>query len=126
MPELAPLFQMAEQVTAAQTRKVDEAYAQVEALPHFEIVRADMADILERAVHAGKSMPVQEAYRRAVAMNPDLEPVSAIPSKDQVSQAASTLAKARNAASTVAGAPKTGAAKAPDTLRGALEAAFDG
>lgn len=120
-PALAPLYAMAERLQAAQTAKAEAAIAEVTALPDFEDLRSTMADIMERATSQGKQITVLEAYDRSRAfygMEPRIKP------QISVSEAASALARSRNAASSVSGAPKTSPAKKPTDLRGQLEAAW--
>lgn len=112
------------QVQAAKVAKAEEAVAKVESLPHFEEVREDMADIVEAFHKSGKSISVENAYKRALAMNPDLEPAPAVAPTITKSQAAAILAS-RNAASSVSGGPRTGPTPAPDDRRAQLSAAFD-
>lgn len=111
------------QVQSAKVAKAEAEIDKVSTLPHFDEVREDMADIVESYHGAGKTITLDAAYKRAVAMNPDLEPASAAPTISK-SQAAAILAS-RNAASSVSGSPRTGAAKPADDRRSQLSAAFD-
>jgi hypothetical protein len=124
-PALQPLFSLAEQFKGYQQQKVEAAVAEVSSLEHFETVREDMADVLERAYKAGRVMTMQEAYNRAVAMNPDLEPVARPPTAVTTSEAAAILAKSRKAASSVSGAPKVTPSAKPVGIRAAIEAAME-
>jgi hypothetical protein len=99
--------------------------SEVSSLEHFDTVREDMADVLERAYKAGRVMTMQEAYSRAVAMNPDIEPVARQPTAVTTSEAAAILAKSRRAASSVSGAPKVSPSGKPTTLREQISAAMD-
>jgi hypothetical protein len=98
--------------------------AKVESLPHFDDLREDMADIVEAFHKAGKSITVEGAYRRALTLNPDLDPQSAAPATISKSQAAAILAS-RNAAGSVSGAPRTGAKPAATDRRSQIAAAFE-
>jgi hypothetical protein len=122
-PALAPLFAMAEQVKQAQLAKAESAVEQVKNLPHFEDLREDIADVVEAFHAAGKSISLESAYKRALAMNPDLEPQSTVPQISK-SQAAAILAS-RSAASSITGAPRTGAKATPTDRRAQLEAAWE-
>lgn len=126
-PPRAPLDPRLEElintVQQAKVAKAEAEIAKVEALPHFEELREDMADIVERFHANGKPISVEAAYKRALAMNPDLEPTQAAPTISK-SQAAAILAS-RNAASSVSGAPRTGATPAPNDRRSQIAAAFE-
>ena len=124
-PALQPLFSLAEQFKGYQQQKVEAAVAEVSSLEHFDAVREDMADVLERAHKAGRLMTMQEAYSRAVAMNPDIEPVARQPTAVTTSEAAAILAKSRKAASSVSGAPKVTPSAKPTSLREQIAAAMD-
>lgn len=123
-PALAPLFAIAEQFKQAQVAKAEAAVAAVEVLPHFDEVREDMADIIEQFHAAGRTITPEAAYKRALAMNPDLEPAPAAVPQITKSQAAAILAS-RNAASSISGTPRTGAKPTPTDRRAQLEAAWE-
>lgn len=123
-PALAPLYAMAEQVKQAQVAKAEAAVEAAAALPHFEEVREDMADIIEAFAAAGKTISIEAAHKRALAMNPDLEPAPAASPQITKSQAAAILAS-RNAASSISGTPRTGAKPTPTDRRAQLEAAWE-
>lgn len=128
LPELQPLFSLAEQFKSYQAQKAEAEIAKVADLPHFDTVREDMADILERAAAQGKSVSLEVAYRRAVAMNPDLEIPAAAPAQPTAispSEAAAILARSRKAASSVAGAPKVAPTGKPSSLREQIAAAME-
>jgi hypothetical protein len=113
---------------------IDEAK---ESLPYFEDLQQEVADILEVNWRRGRTVTVKQAYDLAVNNNPDIKKL--IPrsngqspknqqngNRSSVSQAASTLAKARRASSAVSGGPAGGDGKTtPKTRREALEQAFD-
>lgn len=124
IPEFAPLFGLAEQVKAAQAAKLDQQFEEIEALPHYEAVRADMADIMESFANRGKTITLKKAYELAVSADPELAPVTATPAATSVSDAAAILARSRGAASSVAGAPKTSPTAKPTDRRSQIEAAF--
>lgn len=124
IPELAPLFTIAERLQQASAQKAEQAISEVSSLEHFETVKEDMADILESFTARGKTITVRQAYDRAVALHPDLTPQAPVRAPSP-SEAAAILARSKNAASSINGAPKQAPAKTPDTLRGAIEAAFE-
>jgi hypothetical protein len=126
IPELAPLFSLAEQVTAAQAAKLDQQFEPIEALPHYEAVRDVMADLLESAATRGKTLTLQKAYDIAVASDPALAGTPATATTTtSTSEAAAILARSRKAASTTAGAPKTSPTAKPTDRRAQIEAAWE-
>lgn len=125
IPELAPLFQIAEQFKSAQSAKVDEAIAKVQALPYFEDLREEAADILDLAASKGRQMTVEEAFDHAARMA-GITPAPAAPSAQNVSEAAAMLARSRKAASSVAGAPRSAPGTKPTSLRDTIVAAMEG
>lgn len=126
IPELAPLFSLAEQVSAAQAAKLDTQFEPIEKLPHYETVRETMADLMEAAAMRGKTMTLQNAYNLACGLDPALagtQPTAG--NTTSTSEAAAILARSRKAASSVAGAPKTSPTAKPTDRRAQIEAAFD-
>ena len=130
---LAPILQERQQ---AQQRAAHEVEQTVESMafdpkyPMFDDVRLDMADLIDLAAKRGVALSLDEAYSRAVRMNPDtfgqLERQSTVSAATQAHQAAM---KAKAAASSISGAPAGGGGQAntgDGSLRGAIEAAFGG
>jgi hypothetical protein len=134
---LAPVYDFmdrAEQAKAAAYERMEsQAYESVEEFcgsgkfPYAEELREEMADYLEVAAQRGARMTLEQAYQRAIAGNPTYaKAASQNRRQSEVSQAASTLAKARKASSSVTGSPtSTADGQRPNTLRGALENAWD-
>ena len=122
IPELAPLFALAERAKEAVYEKAEAGVEAAAALPHFEDLRDDIADIIEHAHQRGKTLSIEQAHKAALALN-GLEAAAAVPQISK-SQAAAILAS-RNAASSVSGAPRTGTTVAPNDRRGQLAAAWD-
>lgn len=123
-PALAPLYALAEQFKQAQVTKAEQAVAAAEALPHFDELREDIADVIEAHAAAGRTISLENAYKRALAMNPDLEPAPPAVPQITKSQAAAILAS-RNAASSISGTPRTGAKPAPTDRRSQIEAVWE-
>jgi Ca2+-dependent lipid-binding protein len=100
--------------------------------PHFDSVRADMADIIEMNARRQNFLPPQQAYQRAVAMNPEWGAQLAAQAQQgrQLTQAQQVNARAQralNASSGVTGAPTgspVGGGSQGGTLRDTIEAAF--
>ena len=120
----------------AQQRAVHEVEQTVEQMgldpkyPYFEEVRADMADLVDLFSKRGIYLSLDEAYNRAIRMNPDtygqLERQSTVSAATQAHQAA---LKAKAAGSSISGAPAGGGGQfngGDGSLRGAIEAAFGG
>jgi hypothetical protein len=123
-PALAPLYALAEQFKQAQVQKAEGEVAKIETMPHFEELREDIADVVEAFAANGKTISLESAYKRALAMNPSLEPApSAVPQITK-SQAAAILAS-RNAASSISGTPRTGATPTPTDRRSQIAAAWE-
>jgi protein-disulfide isomerase-like protein with CxxC motif len=125
VPELAPLFGLAEQVTQQRRAAAATALSEVQTKDHYEAVRFDMADIIQKAAERGRSVSVTDAYDIACRMNGlHVEP-TAQAATVSASQAASILAKSRVAASSVGGAPRPTPPKEPASVREAVEAAMN-
>ena len=129
---LAPIYQerqQREQQVVQQASQTVEQMSLDPRYPYFDDVRQEMADLIEVASRRGVAMSLEDAYTKAVAINPDV-------SGQQVRQAAMTNAnsqhqqaqRAKLAASSVSGAPASGGSNAfagDGSLRGAIEAAFN-
>jgi hypothetical protein len=107
----------------ARVAKAEAEVAKIETMPHFDEVREDIADVVEAFASQGKTISLENAYKRALAMNPSLEPVTAVPQITK-SQAAAILAS-RNAASSISGTPRTGASPSPVDRRSQIAAAWE-
>jgi hypothetical protein len=130
---LAPIMQDRE---AAKMRSQQEVTQTVESMavdpkyPMFDEVRTDMADLIDLFSRRGIYLSLDEAYNRAIRMNPDtygqMERQSTVSSATQQHQAA---LKAKAAGSSISGAPAGGGGQfngGDGSLRGAIEAAFGG
>jgi DNA-binding ferritin-like protein len=102
--------------------------------PFFEEVRADMADIIDAAARRGVEVGLEEAYRRATYMNPDVSTrvIAQNTATAQQTQAQATTARTQRAlaaSASVSGAPSGTPLVAANlngagNLRDSLEAAF--
>lgn len=100
--------------------------------PHFEDVRQDMADIIEMSAKRGVYLSPDQAYNRAVAMNPEVSKLvadqkSAEERKTAAQKANASAQQALSASVSVNGSPggaPSGASGAGDR-RSAIAAAFD-
>ena len=123
---LAPIYQQRQQ---QEQQIVQQAAMTIEQMsldpkyPHFEAVREDMADLMELNSRRGIYISVEQAYNKAVGMNPEL---SAMQQATQLNQRAQ---RAAAAAASVSGAPVGGGQQTHVTsgdLRADIEAAFGG
>tara|TARA_R110000868_G_scaffold97223_2_gene267426 strand:- start:1388 stop:2434 length:1047 start_codon:yes stop_codon:yes gene_type:complete len=85
-----------------------------------DLVRDDMADLLDGASRRGIAMTMAQAYTKACRMRDDIAPILESRNSSQ------SIQRRRNAASSISGAPGgTNMGKEPDSIREALEHAFD-
>ena len=128
---LAPYQQQMQQFQQMQQMQVQQAQQSVNseidnfaadpAHEFYHDVRADMADILDMAANRGQTLSLQDAYDRAVAMNPELQRIV------QSRQQKQALQSKRKAASSVAGAPGGApGGRAEGGLRSTLLDAWEG
>lgn len=123
---LAPIYQQRqqqEQQIVQQAAMTVEQMALDPKYPHFEAVREDMADLMELNSRRGIYISVEQAYNKAVGMNPEL---SAMQQATQLNQSAR---RAAAAAVSVSGAPAGSGQQTHVTtgdLRADIEAAFGG
>ena len=86
-----------------------------------DLVREDMADLLQGAANRGIAMSLDQAYTKACRMRDDIFPIVNSRTNGQ------DLQKRRNAASSITGAPGGSTIQSDsDDVRGALEKAWDG
>lgn len=130
-----PLFDFmgtAEQQRQNYTQRMQQdANAEVEKFdkPFFEDLREEMADLMEVAAARGKVMTLDEAYNRALALNPDTARVLQQRQAAAAAKAGNTQA-AKRATSLIKGAPNAGAAGGsgggkPANRRAAIAEAWD-
>ena len=130
---LAPIMQERQQAQMRSQQEVEQTVEQMALdpkYPFFDEVRMDMADLIDLSAKRGVVLSLDEAYSRAVRMNPDtygqLERQSTVSAATQAHQAAM---RAKAAGSSISGAPAGGGGQAnggDGSLRGAIEAAFGG
>ena len=125
--------QQREQLAAQQeNQKIQVAVEQMgqmtDKFPHFDQVRNEMADAIEIYSKRGVYLSLEEAYNKAVAMDPDLSKQGANLMQTQQLQAANKRAqRALNASASVGGAPvsSTGGKLNASDRRAAITAAFE-
>ena len=116
----AEVEQQAQQRAAVKLQQEIEAMSEnTEKYPFFDMVRDDMADILEIQSKKGLSLSLDQAYTRAVAMNPEASKQATAQQQNQKAQ------RAIAASASVSGNPAALRTTVPPTdLRGTIEAAI--
>lgn len=137
---LAPLQQFVQQqqyqAMLAQQARTESAAEAIQRMsedtvkyPYFDQVREEMADIIELSAKRGHQVSLEEAYGRAVMMNPETAALvssshAAASQQQHAQQASSQAQRALQASASVKGAPAgTPSGRMDDSLRGAIEAA---
>lgn len=124
--ELAPIKQFMTSLQQQQMQRQQEIQQKAasavvefgEQAEFFNDVREDMADLMEVAARRGREMTLQEAYDRACQAHPM---ISKIMSQRQLRTPSDELARKRQAASSIKGAPgATTEGAVPKDLRGAI------
>jgi hypothetical protein len=125
---VAPYQQMMEQQKAQQAQAQQNQQTQIgnelqqfaAANEFYKDVQGDMADILDMASARNMNLPLEEAYRRACLLNPEISGIIA------ARNSGAQVQKKRKAAVSISGNPGgTPGAKMPDTIEEALHAAWD-
>lgn len=126
--QLQPLFQLQSQLAQQQGQRQQqleqEAATAINSIvnePYYEDVRDDMADILEISAKRGVVLTIQQAYQKAVQINPEVSKL--VNPKGRTP--ADAVARARRTASTVRGAPGGPVTNGKLDRRSAIEAAWD-
>jgi|SRR5262245_1150674 len=105
-----------------------QSFGQDDKHEFFEDVRHDMADIMDLYTARGQTISLQEAYDRAIRLNPH---TSEIVGKREVAERAQAAAqaaqRARRAAASIGGSPAPAGRPGPatDDRRAAIEAAWN-
>lgn len=87
----------------------------------YEDVKMDMADLLELAANRGQTLSLKDAYDRACKLHPEIDQILS------TRAAAKAANDKRQAASSITGSPGgDGSNAAPDSMRAAIEQAWDG
>ena len=105
-----------------------ETFAKAPGHEFFDDVRHVMADLIEVAARQGKILPVEEAYQKACKLDDGISKIMTSRSSAQSPRAMTQAAlRAKRAASSVKGdtTPQGSAVPQNDSIRAALEAAFD-
>ncbi len=121
--QLAQYQQREQQVQQGVQQKAGgevQEFASNPANEFYADVRGDMADILDMAHNRGVQLTLQQAYERACALNPEISRIQ------QSREQQKTLQSKRKAAASVTGGMGgPGASAAPDSMRSAIENAWE-
>lgn len=133
---IAPMQQRYQQMEMQQQQEMQaQSQAAMNAVENFinsqpygDVVRADMADLMDYATRRGMTMSLEECYRRACELHPE---VSALVGRQhraqQLQQSTNAAQAARNRAVSVSGSPAGGGMaqeQGADDIRGAIEASL--
>ena len=110
--------QRQEQLTQTVAAEVDN-FSRDPSREFYREVRSDMADILDLAANHGRPITMDEAYRKACLLNPHVQGVITARQK----KAMESKKRAASSVSGTLGGP--GGMSEPDTMRGAIEQAWD-
>lgn len=121
------------QIQSEAAATIDGMFQDNAKFPHLEAVRQDMADIIEMNARRHVYLTPEQAYTRAVAMNPEwgAQAAQQVNNGRQLQQARSANDRAQralNASSSTSGAPggsPVGGVNANSSLRDTIEAAFN-
>jgi len=135
--KLAPIQQFVQSSQQGRQQALQREYSQQEQVinamaadsqkfPHFDLVALEMADIMEVASRRQIYLTPEEAYKRAVAMNPEAQAAEQGRTGQQRAQVAHDAAtRSLGASLSVSGSPAgLKQTVAPDDLRGTIEAAW--
>ena len=132
---MAPVNQMMQQLAGMQQQKYQQGQqAAVQEVDQFaqqaeflNDVRHDVADLIDLATKQGRDMPLQEAYDKACAMNPQIAAVLAQRAQQQsIADAGRNVSSKKRAASSLAPGNRGGnSSPMPDDMLGQLNAAWD-
>ena len=86
----------------------------------YNDVRGDMADILDMAYNRGVQLTLKQAYDKACALNPEISRIQQSREQQRALQG-----KRRAAVSVTGGMSGPGATATPDSMRSAIESAWD-
>ena len=139
---LAPFQQFMSQTAAERQRAREREQAELgetissmadnPKFPYFEDVRAEMGDIIDLSAKRGVYLSLEQAYSRAIAMNPEISQAVAASAEQEAKRVAAEAANARaqralRASKSVGGSPSGLAPSVPPATdrRATIAAAFD-
>jgi hypothetical protein len=111
---------------SAQARKIQTMAQDAINFPHMGTVAADMADLMEMNMKRGIYLTPEEAYKRAVAINPEAQQaVQSAAGQQRANEAHDAATRSLGASLSVSGAPAGLKQRVdPSDLRGTIEAAY--
>jgi hypothetical protein len=121
--------QMQQQEAQAQSQAAINAVENfINSQPYGDVVRADMADIMDYATKRGMTMTLEQCYRKACELHPEVSVlVNRQQQTQQLQQNSNAAQAARNRAVSVSGSPAGGGMaqeQGADDIRGAIEASL--
>ncbi len=118
--------QQAAQADFERQKQTVETMAEDPKFPLFDMVREDMADLIEVYAKRGVDVSLPDAYNRAVQMNPEASAqAKELTKRSQATSANERAQRALGASLSVSGAPTTvKSGTNPGDLRGTIEAAI--
>lgn len=132
---LQPVYGFMNEVQQARQQRQERQQHEAERLievnstkPYFDDLSDDMADLMEIAAKRGVELSIEEAYEKAVALNPEISKIisSQKAAEEARKNGGTRIARARRAASTITGAPAAPGGKVVgDSRREQLEAAWE-
>ena len=119
--------QIVQQEVGRTQTELQRMEADTQNFPHFAMVRGDMADITEMALRRGIYLNAQQAYARAVSLNPEAQAAEQDRSGQQRAQVAHNAAtRSLGASLSVSGNPSSVRQQVPaEDLRGTIAAAWE-
>jgi hypothetical protein len=136
--KLAPVMQFIQQMQGVSATREQQTQAQAdqavenfvqnpEVSEFFEDLREDMADLMETAARRGRHLTLEQAFKQATALHPDIADIISKRAAFKAAKGnATTVASRKAAASSLApGGPNGIGGGDPKTLRGAISAAVD-
>lgn len=110
-------------------KEAEEAIEKASVKPFFDDLSADIADVMEISAKRGIELTVDEAYEKALALNPEVSKLVASQRAQEQARlnGGTRLSQKRRIASTIAGAPNGGGdgKTIPKSRKEALEAAWE-
>jgi hypothetical protein len=129
MQPVNQLLQRLDQTQSANQQRVQQEAAQEVASFKGEFlsdVRNDMADLIDMAAARGQQMTLQEAYDKAVILRPDLQKIlTERRQNEELTGKRNRIGNKMNAASSISGSRGGIASGNSDSLRGAIEDAWN-
>jgi len=127
---LAPIMQERQSLAQQQQHQQQEsAKAEIRAFAEeaefLGDVREEMADLIDMAEKRGVNLSLQDAYRKACALDPEISSIlDARKQEEQILQRSTDIASKRDASSSIVGRRAGNSSTHPNSIRDSLEAAW--